>query len=98
MQAARDIESSMEAVTIPRIVAGYHDDAVEENTIASATGIRKSFFELDALDSVSNFFPDATYTGLKSGKRKINPLVTGHLSTRFFVSQSSARARTAWPK
>ena len=47
MQAARDIGSMMEAVTIPRIVAGYHDDAVEENTIASATGIRKSFFELD---------------------------------------------------
>ena len=52
MQAARDIESTMEAVTIPRIVAGYHDDAVKGNPIASATGIRKSFFELDRLDSV----------------------------------------------
>ena len=30
MQAARDIKSQMEAVTIPRIGAGYHDDAVEK--------------------------------------------------------------------
>lgn len=70
MRAARDMESSMNAVTISRIVAGYHDDAVEGNTIASATGIRKSFFDVDGLDSVSKFFPDATYKGLKDWQTK----------------------------
>ena len=52
MQAADDIGSSMEAATISRIVAQYHDDAVEGNSIASATGIRKSYFESKTLDGI----------------------------------------------
>ena len=46
MEAAAAIGSNMTAITIPRIVAQYHDDAVVGNQIASATGIRKSFFEI----------------------------------------------------
>ncbi|BAQ10412.1 upf0348 protein [Bacillus sp. OxB-1] len=64
MKAARALGSSMKAVTIPRIVAGYHDMAVVGNSIASATGIRKSFFEMEALDAVSDFIPEPTRTGL----------------------------------
>lgn len=64
IQAARDIASSMKAITIPRIGAGYHDDAQIDNPIASATGIRKSFFESETIDSIRSFFPDATRTGL----------------------------------
>ncbi|MBO1914472.1 nucleotidyltransferase family protein, partial [Microvirga sp. 3-52] len=52
LQAARNIQSSMKAATISRIIADYHDDAVKGNSIASATGIRKSFFESNSLDAV----------------------------------------------
>ena len=54
----------MKAATISRIVADYHDDAVEGNSIASATGIRKSFFESKSLDSVQGFYPSETYDAL----------------------------------
>lgn len=60
MEAAAASGSAMKAVTIPRVVAQYHDDAVEGNRIASATGIRKSFFESDTLGTVTDFIPDAT--------------------------------------
>lgn len=61
MEAARTMGSLMEAKTIPRIIAQYHDDAVQGNEIASATGIRKSFFGSTSLDDVANFIPDATH-------------------------------------
>ena len=61
MEAADSIGSPMQAVTIPRIVAQYHDDAIEGSRIASATGIRKSFFESDELNAVTGFIPETTY-------------------------------------
>jgi predicted nucleotidyltransferase len=60
MEAATTSGSEMKAVTIPRVVAQYHDDVVEGNRIASATGIRKSFFESDTIEAVTGFIPDAT--------------------------------------
>lgn len=65
LQAAQNIQSSMKAATISRIVAHYHDDAVEGNSIASATGIRKSFFESNSLESIQGFYPSETYDGLR---------------------------------
>lgn len=59
MEAGRSIGSSMEAVTIKRMGAGYHDETLDQK-IASATGIRKSFFESEALDDVSDFLPQST--------------------------------------
>ncbi len=55
MQAVSKIGSLMQAVTIPRIGANYFDDAKEGNPIASATGIRKAFFESLDLDRVDGF-------------------------------------------
>lgn len=60
MQSALAIHSTMTATTIPRIVAQYHDDAIVGNQIASATGIRKTFFESDTLSTVTDFIPDTT--------------------------------------
>ena len=37
---------------------------IEGNSIASATGIRKSFFESNSLDTVSGFYPAETYDAL----------------------------------
>lgn len=70
MQAAQEIHSTMRAATIPRVVAGYHDDAIDGNSIASATGIRKSFFESNTLDAVEPFFPDSTHHHLKEWHKK----------------------------
>lgn len=60
MEAAHAISSSMTAATIPRIIAQYHDDAIEGNPIASATGIRKSFFGAGSLKAISDFIPDTS--------------------------------------
>ncbi|MCM3637974.1 nucleotidyltransferase [Sporosarcina luteola] len=60
MEAAKSIGSSMKAVTIKRMGAGYHDDSLDSQKIASATGIRKSFFGSERLDEVSNFIPPVT--------------------------------------
>ncbi|MCM3710039.1 nucleotidyltransferase [Sporosarcina luteola] len=60
MEAAESIGSSMKAVTIRRMGAGYHDDSLESQKIASATGIRKSFFGSEKLDEVSDFIPTVT--------------------------------------
>lgn len=60
MEAVHSIGSSMEAVTIKRMGAGYHDETLDSQKIASATGIRKSFFSTDTLDGVSDFVPQAT--------------------------------------
>lgn len=62
MQAARSINSSMIPMTIKRLGAGYHDDTLEVNKVASATGIRKSFFSTEKLDEVLNFIPESTKT------------------------------------
>ncbi|WP_375709168.1 nucleotidyltransferase [Sporosarcina sp. NCCP-2222] len=66
MEAAKEIQSSMTPVTIPRIVAQYHDDTVAGNTIASATGIRKTFFTSGALEEVAGFLPEASERLLQS--------------------------------
>ncbi|WP_252503696.1 nucleotidyltransferase [Sporosarcina sp. Marseille-Q4943] len=60
MQASQSIGSTMEAVTIKRMGAGYHDETLDNEKIASATGIRKSFFGSETLDDVSDFIPVAT--------------------------------------
>ena len=69
MEAAQAIGSDMQAATIPRIVAQYHDDAIEGNQIASATGIRKSFFNSDGLSAVTGFMPETTRNFFTTGNQ-----------------------------
>ena len=64
MQAADNLNSTMQAATIPRVGAQYHDDAVTGNPIASATGIRKTFFETNSLQEIRDFYPIATHQAL----------------------------------
>jgi len=66
IQAAQTIKSNMNAFTIPRMGANYHDDIVVGSKIASATGIRNSFFNSDNLDSIRGFMPNATTKELSS--------------------------------
>lgn len=64
MNAAREINSSMNATTIQRIVANFHDDITEGNDIASATGIRNSFFKTEKMDGIIPFVPTITQEAL----------------------------------
>lgn len=60
MQAALSIGSTMTPTTIQRLGADYHDESLEANKVASATGIRKSYFSTNTLDEVVNFIPLVT--------------------------------------
>ena len=88
----------MKAVTIPRIVAQYHDDAVAGNPIASATGIRKSFFESDTLGAVTDFIPDTTREVLHDWQTETTVISeTGHLSIHSSVSQFCGKGQNVLP-
>ena len=56
---------AIKPLTIQRIQDGYHDDVDTENTIASATGIRKAIFEQNDLSQVQQFVPKTTYFELE---------------------------------
>lgn len=66
IEAAAAIQSSMEPITIQRIAADYHDPVQQGSHIASATGIRKAFFEEASIEAVSSFMPDASLAALTS--------------------------------
>ena len=61
--AARAIGSRMMPFTIPRKSAGYHDEHFADDSIASATSIRKSIRE-NGSASIQNFVPESTYKSL----------------------------------
>lgn len=57
VEAAEKRGSAMKPLTIQRISAGYHDPVDRNSSIASATGIRKAFFEEGSIEEVSAFLP-----------------------------------------
>lgn len=61
IEAADQLGSAIQPLTIPRIAAGYHDDLHEGASIASATGIRKHFAETGSLQGVKNVLPKPSY-------------------------------------
>lgn len=60
IEAAKKSGSNILPLTIQRIAAGYHDPVDRKLTIASATGIRKAFFEEGSMDELANFLPQAS--------------------------------------
>ncbi len=64
IQAAHHIKTSMQAATIQRTGAAYHEDAMPGNPIASATGIRKNFFTTQSLRDIRSYSPQATHERL----------------------------------
>lgn len=57
----------IEAQTIQRIAAGYHDQINEKSTtIASATGIRQALFNTQNLKPLQNFMPQQSFDILKN--------------------------------
>ncbi|MCM3610723.1 nucleotidyltransferase [Planococcus sp. MERTA32b] len=66
MEAAERISSSMLPLTIQRIGANYHDPIQEGLSIASATGIRKAFFEGGSLEELSSYLPSYSIEALQN--------------------------------
>ncbi|PIC86505.1 hypothetical protein CSV72_07980 [Sporosarcina sp. P20a] len=60
MKAIREIQSNMMAVTLERKGTHFHDEALPEDSIASATGIRKELFATD-VEHVQFFMPSSSY-------------------------------------
>ncbi|ANU27881.1 nucleotidyltransferase [Planococcus versutus] len=60
IEAAENLGSSMQPLTIQRIGANYHDPINVEMPIASATGIREAFFKGDSPDKLSAFMPESS--------------------------------------
>ena len=64
VEAALKQNLAIKPQTIQRIQAGYHDDINFEQSIASATGIRKALFEEKNLAMIEKFVPRTTYEEL----------------------------------
>ena len=86
MEASHSIGSSMKAMTVKRMGAGYHDETLDSERIASATGIRKSFFGSGNLDDVSDFMPEATRSLLLQWQSDIKAFGNWEASTHSCVT------------
>jgi predicted nucleotidyltransferase len=64
IEAARKMGSSIQPLTIQRIGANYHDPIQSDTAIASATGIRKAFFEKTSIQELTGFMPEASILAL----------------------------------
>ena len=71
IKAAKEQNASIEALTVTRKNADYHDPHFASESIASATSIRKALFSLNGqLDSVQQYVPESTYEGLVEYKEQ----------------------------
>lgn len=64
IEAAQKLQSPMRPLTIQRIAANYHDPIEIGSAIASATGIRKAFFEDGSIDELSDYMPQTSIHAL----------------------------------
>jgi predicted nucleotidyltransferase len=71
VEAAYQMNARIKPYTIQRIVANYHDDVDESQSIASATGIRKAIFEDESIDALANFMPQTTLDHLVKWKETV---------------------------
>ncbi|RKD24163.1 hypothetical protein BEP19_07080 [Ammoniphilus oxalaticus] len=62
--ALKRLNSSIKPYTITRVKAGYNETAITDQTIASATALRKLIAESN-LDTIQNFTPLSTYQILR---------------------------------
>ena len=68
MEAAYNLNATIKPETIQRVIANYHDEAKNTETIASATGIRKVLFDEEELSAVQHFMPSASTLELHEWK------------------------------
>lgn len=61
IEAANELNDSFNFFTIKRKSADYHQEELNDSTIASATAIRKALLEKNDLSLIRNFVPTSTY-------------------------------------
>ena len=71
VEAAFQMDARMEPFTIQRIVANFHDDVDESQSIASATGIRKAIFEEGSIGELAKFMPLTSLDQLLAWKNSV---------------------------
>jgi predicted nucleotidyltransferase len=71
VEAANQINARMKPFTIQRIIANYHDEVDESQSIASATGIRKAIFEEGSIDALTSFMPQTSLDLLLKWKESV---------------------------
>lgn len=65
IQAAKQLNDNIKLFTIQRKAADYHQTHFTDQTIASATAIRKTLLEGKDLEIIKNFVPTSTYSILQ---------------------------------
>lgn len=75
VEAAQQQGLSIQPLTIQRIQAGYHEDVNSEQTIASATGIRKAIFEQQSLTQVEQYVPHSTNEQLQHWHSEVGDFI-----------------------
>ncbi|WP_339063399.1 nucleotidyltransferase [Tepidibacillus marianensis] len=85
------LNSSIHPNTLERKVAQYHDVSLNENTIASATSIRKSIMEDVSLSSISKYIPSTTLHHLQQAieKRRLNSWENYYNTLRILLNNHS---------
>ncbi|MCC3357585.1 nucleotidyltransferase [Bacillus sp. REN16] len=67
VKAIHDQKSSIKAETIMRTSAGYHDETISHESIASATSIRKTLFSTEKkIEDIIDYLPPSTAKWLTS--------------------------------
>ncbi len=69
IKAIDDLNANIQAFTIPRSEAKYHDQELPEATIASATSIRNALSNHSSLNAINRFIPEFTEELLASYER-----------------------------
>ncbi len=78
IEAANQMNALIKPYTIPRIVANFHDDIDQNESIASATGIRKSLFQDGSIEDLAQFMPETTVAHLKDWQEMIGGFGSWH--------------------
>jgi predicted nucleotidyltransferase len=74
VKAVDDIQASIVPYTIERKSAHYHDERFSSDTIASATSIRKAFFETKDWNQIASYVPVTTLAALQNYYQEIGQL------------------------
>ena len=99
MQAAHNLDPQCKPSPFPELAHTTMMTLYVGNPIASATGIRKSFFESESLRRHSVILSQlATHTSINQLAINItHPLVAGTHFIHFFALQSSVKVQSASP-
>ena len=68
LKALKRLNSNIQPFLVKRVGSGYHDTHLE-TSFASATAIRKAYFDHGNVDSLKPFLPDETFLTLKKEVR-----------------------------